>query len=257
MNKLGIVLGLIAVVSWFFWSTAGFLISDTPVFSDVNAWLIPVLTFVLLISLLSLSFLLLNKKWEKMLCSTVVFLTFLIQFGYNKLYLAAFILMFLLQYISIKRFETELQDRLKINLGTSIRRAAPYIVTSLLIMVSFAYFLSSDIQLSATKNELPLSVEKITKSVVSYFFTDQGITDPRLQEQAETEVIGKLNNFLSPYYKFLPPILAFSMFLILQGFSFIFLWLSIALSLLLFLILKKGGIVKVETVQKEAEIIRF
>ena len=55
----------------------------------------------------------------------------------------------------------------------------------------------------------------------------------------------------------MPPILAFGLFLVLQGLSFIFVWLTAGLSVFIFWVLKKAGWVRLKIVQKEAEELEF
>lgn len=84
---------------------------------------------------------------------------------------------------------------------------------------------------------------------------------PQERQQAENQIINQIwtqaTDFLGPYFQYLPPILAFGLFLILQGLSFIFVWLAVAVSIFLFWAMKKSGLVRIGIEQKEAETVEF
>lgn len=75
----------------------------------------------------------------------------------------------------------------------------------------------------------------------------------QVESQTVSQVLEQFTVFLGPYIQYLPPILAFGLFLILQGLSFIFVWLAVLISVLLFWTMKKSGFIRIQVVQKEAE----
>lgn len=262
MYKYFTALIIIALVGLAFWFNLNSWLKDPFGFSDssfkINNFLFIVLwLFISIISLFSLSFLLFKQVWQKLSFMTVIFGMFLVVFGYDKLYLAGLAIAFLVLYPTIGRFKTEVEEHLKINIWHIMQRAIPGVVTSFLILVSFAYFLTPSIQSAGRKSELPPTFQKIVHLVVTNFGGGKGNIDPNILKATEKEVIRQFNNILSPYYKFLPPILAFGLFLLLQGFSFLFVWLGALFSVLLFWIFKKNGIVSIETIKKDAEMIKF
>ena len=264
MIKKLIAFGVITAIGWFFWNNLSLLI-ENPVEAEKIIWIAAVLFFILLVSVLSNIFLIFayteqgrsEKRIEKLVLLSGLFAGFFTVFDYNGLYFGAFALSALIFYAAIGRFESESGERFKINVYAIVQRAGRLIITSIFIMISFAYFLSPAIQNTAKSTELPPAIEKITVFVVGSFLKDQQNVSSDLLKQAEREVLKQVNGLLKPYYGFLPPIFAFGLFLILQGFSFAFIWLSALASAVLFWILKKNGIIKIEKVQKEAESIKF
>lgn len=259
--KFLVALVLVWIVSWLFWfNLNGFIKNlNSSSFELLGNYplLVIVLLFGLTLSVLSLSFLLFSKQKIAPIFIGIIILAFFAVFGYEKLYLPAFVLVFLFQYSAIGRFKVELDSHLKVKIWHIMRRACPAIVTSFFVLVSFSYFLSPSVQAAAVKNELPESLQRIVDFVVESYTADQPNIDQNLIENAKKEVISQLNSLFSPYYKFLPPLLAFGLFLVLQGFSFLFVWFSAIISVLIFWVLKKSGLVGIETVKKEAEIIKF
>ena len=126
-----------------------------------------------------------------------------------------------------------------------------------MVLISVAYFLSPSVQATAKQKELPPSIQKIVKLTIDSYLGKKDGVDPSFLKTAEKEVINQINSLLSPYYKFMPPIFAFGLFLVLQGFSFLLIWLASITSVFLFWIFKKAGIIGIEKIQKEAEILIF
>ncbi|MEK7603954.1 MAG: hypothetical protein AAB461_02425, partial [Patescibacteria group bacterium] len=58
--------------------------------------------------------------------------------------------------------------------------------------------------------------------------------------------VQQINNLLSPYFQYAPPLLAFGLFLILLGLNWIFVWLSVLAGVGIFWILKKTGFIMIK-----------
>src|SRR5205814_516175 len=118
------------------------------------------------------------------------------------------------------------------------------------IMISFAYYLSPGVQASAKTDKLPPTFAEIVKKTV-YGFTEQQASSlspaekQTLVSQATDQVLGRITEFLRPYFKYLPPVIAFGLFLILQAMGFVFVWFSVWLAMLIFFMLKKSGFIRI------------
>jgi len=242
------------VFAWFFWWTLEPWLNDPSRFSDLSTWLVPLVFLGLFISLASLSFLLVRNDNQKIILVLGVAVSFLFVFGYNHLYLIAFALLFLLSYRSMKIFDSEIEHRLKMKVGNIIWNGAPWLITSILVLISFAYYLTPDVQALAQSGELPKSFQRVVMTVVDQIFEGQTGLE---SGDGGNQVLSIINYYLRPYYKILPPLAAFGMFLILQGLSFIFIWVVVPISAFLFWLMKKSGIVNIETVKVDAERIKF
>ncbi len=178
------------------------------------------------------------------------------------MYLLAFALMVGIQWLAVGNIKSEEEERTEINIWQIISRGSPHIITAILIMVSFAYFLSPATQALAKSQKLPSGISQIIAKVIPIVAGQQLQSLPAAQRQsfisqATNEITRQCVNVLKPYFQYMPPILAFGLFLVLQGLSFIFVWLAAALAVLIFWALKKSGTVRIRTVQKEAEELDF
>lgn len=256
MRKL-ILVGITGISAFAFWWRTEPWINDSSRFSDVSAWLWPLILFILLSALFCLSFLLLPQKL-RLLTVSLNLIAFVVFFGVKEVLLLAVAIPFLFQLSAISVIENESENRLKFKFRSILRPGMARLITSLLILVSFAYFLSPVIQSSAEKKEIPPVIQKTIQMLVgNYVGEDLGAESPRLKAETTSLLLREVSDFLQPYFKFLPPILAFALFIVLQGLSVIFVWLSILLAFIIFMILKMTGLVKIEKESKEAEKISF
>lgn len=262
MYKKVILLGAVAVAAGLFWFWVKPWVASPTRFSDTGVWLKPLITIGLLSSVLGLNFLLLKNKWLKILASAVSGLPFFAVFGFSQFYLGAFALLLLFHWYAIKNFDAESAERIKINIRASMQRGLPRVITPYLILISFAFFFSSGVQASAAAKELPPTVRQVVEKTVGVFLGQEiQALPPQERKPAENkivdQVLAQFNEFLGPYFKYFPPILAFGLFLVLQGLSFILVWLAVVISALLFWVLKIAGWVKIKILQKEAEELEF
>jgi hypothetical protein len=262
MYKKAILIIAVGVFACLFWFWAKPWIDSPARFLQVGIWLKPLIMFAILTSAIGLSFLLIKDYALKILTSVLVGLPFFFVFGFNQFYLGAFVLMILLFMYGMRNVQAEAGGRTKINIRIIMQRGLPRIVTAMLVMISFAFFFSPNIQASAKNKQLPPSFKQVIERTVDSFLGGQ-VKNLSLQEkqqvksQTVSQVLEQFTAFLGPYIQYLPPILAFGLFLILQGLSFIFVWLGVAIATLIFWALKRSGFVRIGIEQKEAERIDF
>lgn len=256
-KRIGVVV-VVGVTSSLFWILAKPWVESPNRFTDFHIWLWPLVTLVVLASVIVVALTLFRRRLWELLIVVEVALPFVIIFGTNLLYVTAFGIIFVLFAYADKNIREELDQRIKLNVGLIMERGLRGVMTGILIVVSFAYFLSPGVQSSDESNRLPPTVQEVVRVTVNTFLGGQlDQLPPQQREQTRNQVIRETMNSLTrlaqPYFKYFPPILAFGLFLILQGLSFIFNWFSVWLGQLIFLVLRKSGFVKVEEREVKAE----
>lgn len=227
-------------------------------FPEARNWVWPLATLAVFSGLTGLTFLLFDRKtvWLVISLNLVIFA---LVFNPKEITVWAGVGMALLFQLSARQaIRGESQNRLKFKLSSTLHSGMGRLITSILILISFAYFLNSGIREAAERQELPGPVHQAVRVVVgSYIRENLERQNPSLRAQATQTVLNQITNFLKPYFVFVPPVLVFGLFLILQGLSFIFVWLGILLAMLIFRILKILKLVTIEKEQKEVEILNF
>lgn len=258
MYKKIIIVCLVLVTAVVFWLLIKPWVSNPFQLSPTSLWLTPLILLCFLSAFCALAFALLEELVWRVTIFLVIGLTFLGVFGFNGYYLAAVLILFLFFLSSWSNIRSEINERTKLNIKTIVSGGLRNIVTPLFVMISFVYFLSPTVQLSAKERQLPPTVKQTIEVAVN-IVAGGNLKNLPAAQQVQTkqtlikEILRQITDLLGPYLKFLPPVLAFGLFLILQGLSFIFVWLSILISWLIFCFLKKIDFVRVEVFNIKAE----
>lgn len=227
-------------------------------FQEMKNLIWPAIALAVFSGLVSLAFLLLGNRFSWLVIGlNLIIFAFL--FHPKELIIWGGVVVALLFQLSARQaVKNENKNRLKFNLHSVLHSGMGRLITSVLILVSFAYFLNSGIRETAERQELPGPVRQIVQTVVgSYIGENLERQNPSLRAQATEKILREVTNFLKPYFIFVPPVLAFGLFLILQGLSFIFVWLGILLAMLIFWVLKILKLITMKKETREIEVVNF
>ena len=256
--KLAVWHGVVLVLSLMFWGYGGRVSGD--VLSGNSFDGLAVLYLVLLLTVVVMGIALFQKKvWALTLCG-IVGAIYLFQFGFTQLNLLGAGIFLLLGLYSSANSGTEISQRTKVNIRRIIQHGSMPIIIGLFILVSFAVYQSPFAEELEKSEKLPSASQNFIRSIVEQTVGRQVQTNNEAEKQniitqITNETFGEINIFLKPYFQYAPPLLAFGLFLILWGLSWIFIWLSVLLGMLIFWILKKTGIVKIVERDVKAEML--
>jgi hypothetical protein len=260
-KNLGIII-VVTALSVLFWFLADRWILSPARFSDLSV-LIPLLvSFIVLVSSAVIAFLVLNRYVFKITLVFLLIIPFFIFFKFSFYYLLSATLMIWFQMYAIKLIREEAAERHKINIRMILRRGAPPILTAFFIMISFAYFLSPAIQSIAYEKTLPPTFNQAVRQVFTTMFKGELEQLPP-EERKETEskfvsqAIKQANDIAKPFFQYMPPFIAFGLFLALQGLSLIFVWLALGIGIMTFSLLKKFNFFRITEVQVKSEILEI
>src|SRR3990167_699054 len=260
MNKLKLKLivwhGAVLVLSWEFWRYLSYLFNNSskPDFEPVGE-----INFIVLSSVLALGLMLFRRKWHALSFGATHGLFYLVYFGFNAINLLGVAILAGLLFLSRLSINSELNERFKINSKTILRRGLMSVVLGIFVLISFAAYQSPLAKEIESSKKLPSGTEVFIRDIV------ENTIGPRVEGsetekqniiyQIANETFREINIFLKPYFKFAPPLLAFGLFLILWGLSWIFVWLSVLVGIGIFWILKKTGMVRIEEKDVKAEVL--
>ncbi len=247
----------VGVLSWRLWAYGQYVSFNATTGIDFEP--AAVLNFVLLISLMVLGYALFQKKIWSVSVSGAVGLLFLGYFGFTSLNLLGVGLFVLLNLYSRANAVSEITERNKINIRRSLNTGLFPVVMAFFLIISFAAYQSPAIKNLKNAKQLPSQSEVFIKTIIEKTAGGyvQGNPNEKLGiiNQISSQTLQSLNNFLRPYFKYAPPVVAFGLFLILWSLSWIFVWLSVLLGMLIFWILKKTQIVRIEEKDVKAEVL--
>lgn len=262
MNKLTIKLlvwhGAVLILTLMFWGYGSHVSSEVLFGKGFDA--LAVLYLILLTAVMTMGIALFQRKIWTLTLSGIVGVIYLLQFGFTELNVLGAGIFLLFGLYSRERSKDEISQRIKITMRRAVQTGAWPIVMGLFVLISFAVYQSPFAEELEKAEKLPSVSENFIRSVVEQTVGRQMPVKNETEKQSiisqiSDETFREINTFLKPYFKYTPPILAFGLFLILSGLSFIFVAFSTVVAVGLFWILKKTGVVRIEERDMKAEIL--
>ena len=217
------------------------------------------LVFVFLVSVVALGYILFSARRWTLSISAIVGLLFVIVFGFTWLNLLAVFGFWLFNFYSATNAKNEMTGRTKLNPRIALMASLYPIIIGFFLMISFAAYQSQIVKDIEKTERLPSQIQTFIQQVSSQMFGTKIEGNPRQKQailnQIASEAYSGINNFFRPFFRYTPPILSFALFLILIGLSWIFAWIAMLVGLVLFWILKKTRVVKIEERDVKAEVL--
>jgi len=225
-----------------------------------GVWIKPMIVFLILGVMLALTALLVkSRKLLSLIFLPTVFSYFLI-FPFNSYVFLSLLLFLGLLILSVKRITDEAKLRLEIKIDKILQKGVPLILGGLIIVIAISYAFTPTAQKVEVKipPKLFQVIQKPIEEMLFFEFPKQELKDLPIEEISGTvkEIIdAKIEESTRPYQKYIPLALAISLLLLLRLVAIPLGWLIILLSLIVFRLLVAFKVVKIEKVEKEAEVI--
>ncbi len=266
MNKLTIkliiwhiVVLILALLMWGSGSGASF--NNT---TGIDIEMLSLGAFLLLTSIIVIGYALFRfKRWAwPSVVSLIVGGLFMAQFGFSWLNLTGVLMFTALNYWAYSRVGQELGQRFRVNISAILRQGLMPVILGIFIMISFAAYQSPLAENLEKSERLPSVSQNFIRSIVEQTVGRQVQAGNEAEKkniitQITNETFREINTFLKPYFQYAPPLLAFGLFLILWGLSWIFVWLSVLLGMLIFWVLKKINVVRIVEKDVKAETLEI
>ncbi len=263
MPKRVTIIVVLAVFAAVFWTVARLWVGD-PAFglAEYQAWLWPLVALIVLSASAVWAFLLLADRRWRISASLAVAGPSLIVFGLRWEWLVSIVIMGLLHARAIQKLDTESRARVDMNPRRLAGAGVGTVLLSLMLVLSFAYYLNPDVQASATSRHLPApitqAIEKAARQAAAIQFSEASPSERnQIAGQVARELISRITAWVRPYSHYFPPILAFGLFLALEAFSFIIIPLASLAAWGIFIILKYTRFIIIEERDIKAQTIRL
>lgn len=218
--------------------------------------------FLVLTSMIGVGFILFRQMaWLWVLTvSAIVGGLFILQFGPSWLNLTGAGIFLVFCYEASNRVGREVTERLKVNISAFLWRGMLPIVLGLFVLISFAAYQSSLADQIKESGRLPSQAAVFFEDMVNKAIANKvGPSESAGYQEEVSQIVNQtytdVNNFLKPYFRYAPPILAFALFLILWGLSWPVSALAVLVGMIWFWILKKAGVVKIGERDIKAETL--
>ena len=248
---------ILAFLAWGMWG-AGTSLGFSSV-TGINITWPALVLFLCLTSLVILGYSVFRSRLVPLISGIIIGVAFLAWYGFAKLDLLGAGIFILLCFESYRRTGLQIQ-RIKINLTEILSHGLYPIVIGIFILISFAVYQSPLANELEGSKRLPSQTQEFFRQVTDKFLTPHLDTaSPKERQYAVDQVASQayqqINNFLKPYFKYAPPLVAFALFLVLWGLSWFFVWMGVGVGSLLFWVLKKTKAIKVEEKEVKAQVM--
>lgn len=260
-NKFILWCVLVAVISFWLWASVQIWLRGS-LFEIQNWTNMTVLAFLFTMELIliSIGFMLFGDRRSGLYFGLITGATYLTLFIINNMNLAGVFALVMIFQFAQECVRKESSERYKVNSRISIRKSSTLLVIGFFILISFAAYQSPAIESFKNIEQIPSTGIVFIKTIVSQILGGHlsGV-EPGEKEavfnQVTQEVLKEANTILEPYFEYVPPALAFGLFLVLLGIGWIFVWLSVGLGVAVFWILRKTRFVKIELCDVKSEKI--
>lgn len=262
MNKLTAQIlvwhGLVAICAWRLLALTTHAHFNTSTGLDVNlpsfGW------FLWSVALIGVGYVLFKHRAWPATISAIVGMLFLLMFGFTGLNITAIVIFWLCNVWAHERAMSDVTERIKLNMTRTFAVSLMPIVLGFFIIASFGAYQSDLADQIKAANKLPSQAEVLFHQAIDKFFGPKLGPDNSKQRQVAVNEVSvgtfqSVNDFLMPYFRWAPPVLAFGLFLILWGLSWIFVYGAVLIALIIFWILKKTRVVRIEEKDVKAEVL--
>ena len=253
--------GFVAVTSFWMWASVQTWLEGSLFEVQISANLIVLaILFIILMSLLSVGFIIFQNRLWSIGFSLVIGILYLVLFGVSNLNLAGVFMAVMLFYHAQDIMVGEVKERIKMNSRLLIKKGLANFIVAFFILMSFAAYQSPAIEEFKNIKQLPSSSEIFVKTIVEQAVEAQLNEASQEQKelvlnQAAREIVSRINSFLRPYFQYVPPALAFGLFLVLWSVGWIFVLLSAFLGMFIFWIFRKIKFFTIVERDVKAEVI--
>jgi hypothetical protein len=250
--------GVVVVLAWWMWQSGQNLGFNSV--TGLNIELPTLFAFLLLTSTVVLGYAMFRMKWNAISAPVIIGFLFLTLYGFTPLnWLGAGVIL-LLNLDAYRKVGSDVKSRITVNPKGFLRAGLSSVIMAIFIASSFAVYQSEFAHELESANTLPKQTESFLGQIADKFvgsrLDTQNLAERKnIVGQITNQAFQQINQFLKPYFKFAPPLLAFGLFLVLWGLSWIFIWLSVLLGLLIFWILKMTKVVTIGERDIKAEVL--
>jgi hypothetical protein len=220
----------------------------------------PSLAVTVLAAVAGVAFTLLRSRWDRLAAILASWAAFILFWDADIWYLSALPLFGFLWYEASRRMQDDMHDRHTLRINAALGRGIKLILLGAFLMVSVGFFL-----LPANRSADIGTLSKGIRSGLDDAYDTTVVRDqlaqlpPSLQAQFKADLGKSVDDFihqqLGGWGNYIPPFLAFALFLALWSVAFIFRELAIWLGTGLFWLLRATKFIKVEEKEVKALVV--
>jgi hypothetical protein len=258
-KRIGLIVAVVAT-SAATWAVARIWLDDPARFSSIIVLIGPAMAFIISTAVTAVAFLLMEHRWDRIAAILASWAVFVFFWAPNIWYISLLPVFAGLWWMAAKDIRESLEDRRRLRISASLRQGAKLILLGFYLMVSLGfYLLPSSQRLNATT--VSRDVQHSIESSYDNMFVQQQLAQlppaarAQFQRDVSQYVYQTARTWLSPLGAFIPPLLAFGLFLALWSVNSILRPPAVWIGDRLFRLLKRVGFVNVTEQDVKGETI--
>lgn len=259
LKRIGLIIA-VALASVLVWATAKPWLESPFRFSGYSIVLWPALVFTIASAVTGLAWMMLESRWDRLAATLASWATFILFWSPDIWYLTMLPIFGFLWYLSSRRIRIDLLDRHKIHVSTSLGTGMMPLMLGTCLMLSLGFYL-----LPAYHTVGPHDVSVGIQSQIDSAYENPTVAEqlnqlpPAMRAQVKADLGKSVDDYakklLGPLGPFLPPLLAFGLFLVLWSVLFVFRELAIWSGAGIFRLLRLTTFVRIEEKDVKAEVL--
>lgn len=220
----------------------------------------PALAVTVLAAVAGVAFTLLTSRWDRIAAILASWASFIVFWSPDIWYVSALPLFAMLWYEASRRMQDDIHDRTTIRVNATLGRGVKLVLLGAFLMVSVGFYLlpaNRSANIGTLSRGIQGSIDNAYDSEIVRAQLDQLPTS--LQAQFKRDVAQSVDTYiqdsLGSWGGYVPPFLAFALFLALWSVSFILRELAIWLGVLFFSVLRMTKFIRVEEKDVKAEVV--
>lgn len=239
-KRISLILAVI-VSSTLMWAVSRVWLNDPDRFSSVWVMVLPALAFIFSAAVASVAFML-QQHWQDRLAAALAsWATFIFFWTPDIWYVSALPVFLAFWWFAARDIRHDLSDRTKLRISTTLARGTKLILLGSFLMVSLGFYL---LPAKPTVSSISRDIQEQARAI-----SGNPLIGPYVDQVVRT--------WLSPVRQFIPPILAFALFLTLWSLNVILRIPAEWLGEGIFRLLKRTGFVKIGERNIKAEVIEI
>ncbi len=255
-----LIIGAVIVSTTLVWLTAKPWLESPLRFSSYTILLWPSLALIVASAVTGLAWTMLERRWDRFGAAVASWASFVLCWGPDIWYLTMLPVFVWFWYLSAHRIRVDLADRHTMRITTSLGTGLTPLILGVFLLLSMGFYVlpsSQSVGVSDVSEGIQLQIERVYETPVVVSQLNQ--LPPAMRAQVKAELAKNIDRyaqrFLGPLSAYLPPLLAFGLFLVLWSVLFIYRELAIWSGSGLFKILKASGFVRVEEHDVKAQVL--
>lgn len=242
------------------WATAKPWLESPLAFTGYMVLLRPALAVIFASAVTSLAWMLLSRPIDRLAAILASWVSFIFFWSPDIWYVTVLPLFVLMWYESSRRIHNDTEDRRRIRVRSTLGSGITLILLGIFLMISLGFYLLPQYH-TVTPRRVSLGIQSWLEGAYDQPLIENQLSQlpPSLQSQVKRDLARVVDDWvhriLGPLGPFVPPILAFALFLVFWSVSFIFREAAIWLGAFMYRGLKAAGFVRIEEKEVKSQVM--